>query len=115
MDFVDKKTGEVFEVEQTNLMNVCGGDVNRCFVSELKKLVKEMVPGDKGAISIKVKLECGYKEGIGDVCVMEADLNTKYPKISLVDVTDNMQADGGEIVRRKERSLFEAAQNDKAV
>ena len=112
MDFVDKKTGEVFEVEQTNLANICGGDVNRCFVSELKKLVKEMEPGDKGAITIKIKLEAGYKDGIGEVCVMEAGLSTKYPSISIIDVQENMQTGEGEIVRRKEKNLFAGESND---
>lgn len=112
MEFVDKKTGEIFEVEETDLMNICGGDVNRMFKHELKELVARMAPGDKGGITIKIKLEAGYKDGVGEVCVMEAGLNTKYPTISLIDVQENMQWDNGEIVRRKEKNLFIGADND---
>ena len=112
MEFVDKKTGEIFEVEETDLMNVCGGDVNRVFKHELKKLVSQMAPGDKGGITIKIKLEAGYKDGVGEVCVMEAGLVTKYPTISLTDVQENMQGDNGEIVRRKEKNLFTGGSKD---
>lgn len=112
MEFVDKKTGEIFEVEETNLMNICGGDVNSCFKQELRKLIAQMMPGDKGGITIKIKLEAGYKDGIGEVCIMEAGLSTKYPTISLTDVQDNMQTDKGEIVRRKEKNLFTGDGND---
>lgn len=112
MEFVDKKTGEIFEVEETNLMNICGGDVDRCFKRELSKLIAQMAPGDKGGITIKIKLEAGFKEGIGEVCVMEAGLSTKYPSISIVDVQENMQTEEGEIVRRKEKNLFTGGSND---
>ena len=46
-DFVNKNTGEVFEVEDTNLANICDGDLDFIFKQELQKLTKEMKEASK--------------------------------------------------------------------
>lgn len=114
MDFVNKKTGEIINVEETDLASMCDGELNQSFKQEFRKLVEQMAPGDKGAISIKVKIECGYVD-YAQVYLVEADINTRYPKLSISDKQTTMQDEEGRLVRPKANHLFTEIENDKAV
>lgn len=106
MDYVNKKTGEVFEVETTNLSNICNGDLDIMFKSELRSLVERMVPGDKGAITIKINISMGVTDDIPYVSA-SAKLSAKYPGCEISSGTDMNIGQDGHLVQRKEKNMFE--------
>ncbi len=105
-DFVNKNTGEVFEVEDTNLANICDGDLDFIFKQELQKLTKEMTPSDKGKISISIDVTC-FEDNSGLICYKaEAGVKTTYPKVKALDPKVKYLKDDGKVAQRKDRNLF---------
>lgn len=106
MQWVNAKTGEVYEVEETDLANACEGDLNRLFKNELRKLVSQMQPKSVGAVNIKVKVTCDYDADLNVAYIMEADISTKYPKVTVDDLKPKRCLEDGTIAQAKERGLF---------
>lgn len=107
MDYIDKGTGEVFDVVTTNLANLCDGDLDFAFRAELKKLVDAMNVFDKGAINISVRLEKTSTPG-GDICIkVETQVSTKYPKIGLKDDNSKRIMSDGKVVQRSQHNMFD--------
>lgn len=110
MDYINKETGETFAVEDATLANLCEGDVDMAFKAELKKLVATMNEGDKGAISIAIKL---YKtRGVDkDICVaIETQIGTKYPKVTMKDDNPKRIDENGKLVQRVQTNMFDGEQ-----
>lgn len=110
MDYINNETGEVFAVEDTTLANLCEGDVDMAFKAELKKLVATMNEGDKGAISIAIKL---YKtRGVdNDICVaIETQIGTKYPKVTMKDDNPKRIDENGKLVQHVRINMFDGEQ-----
>ncbi len=55
MEYVNKRTGEVYQAEEVDLNNLCDGDLNFLFTGEFRKLINELDIGDKGNITINIK------------------------------------------------------------
>lgn len=111
-DFVNKNTGEVFEVEDTNLANICDGDLDFIFKQELQKLTKEMTPCDKGKISISIDVTC-LEDNSGLICYKaEAGVKTTYPKVKALDTKVKYIKEDGKVAQRKDRNLFRRVDAD---
>ena len=111
-DFVNKNTCEVFEVEDTNLGNICDVDLDFIFKQELQKLTKEMTPSDKGKISISIDVTC-FEDNSGLICYKaEAGVKTTYPKVKALDTKVKYLKDDGKVAQRKDRNLFRGADTD---
>lgn len=111
-DFVNKNTGEVFEVEDTNLANICDGDLDFIFKQELQKLTKEMTPSDKGKISISIDVTC-FEDNSGLICYKaEAGVKTTYPKVKALDTKVKYLKEEGKVAQRKDRNLFRGVDAD---
>lgn len=110
-DFVNKNTGEVFEVEETNLANICDGDLDFIFKQELQKLTKEMAHSDKGKISISIEVSC-FEDNTGLLCyAAEANVKTTYPKVKAKDTKVKYLKDDGKVAQRKDRNLFRTGED----
>lgn len=108
MEYVNKQTGEIYNVETVDLSNLCEGDLNFLFTCELSKLVAAMQLGDKGSINITVKVQRQADAAGDDTIFIDAAINTKYPKISLDDTNVKKVTDKGKVVQKAEKhNLFE--------
>ena len=106
MEWVNQKTGEIYEVEHTDLANISEGNVNRTFKQELAKLISQMQPKDTGAVTIKVKVLCTYDVDGNVIYAQETDVNTKYPKVVIDDATPKHCLNDGSIAQPKVKGLF---------
>lgn len=85
MEYINKKTGEVFQADEVTLSNLCDGDLDFIFKGEFRKLINELSVGDKGSINITVKVNRDFDASMDEVIQVECLLGTKYPKIKLSD------------------------------
>ncbi|MBQ8691260.1 MAG: hypothetical protein IJ516_05500 [Phascolarctobacterium sp.] len=106
MEWVNKKTGEVYEVEHTDLANISEENVNRTFKVELAKLISQMQPKDTGAVTINVKVQCTYDVDGNTIYILETDLKTKYPKVVIDNGTPKHCMEDGTITQPKVKGLF---------
>lgn len=85
MEYVNKRTGEVYQAEEVDLNNLCDGDLNFLFTGEFRKLINELDIGDKGNITINIKASKSLGATGDEAIFVEAQLSTKYPKAVISD------------------------------
>ena len=85
MEYVNKQTGEIYQAEEVDLKNLCDGDLNFLFTGEFRKLINDLNIGDKGNITINVKVSKNLDATGDEAIVVEAQLSTKYPKVVISD------------------------------
>lgn len=108
MQYVNKSTGEVYNVQVVDLGNICDGSLNRVFVHELQKLTRELTLDSKpGCITLKVKVDKDLTPSGETILRVEASIATKYPSMSISDDTTKNITDDGQIVERIPTSLFD--------
>lgn len=108
MEYVNKITGEVYQVEEIGLGNICDGDLDFVFKSEFKQLVEKLAHGDKGTIAISIKVQKGA-EGNGDVSLaVETQLGVKCPKLRINDMNTLKVAENCRVVKRVDDGMFNA-------
>ena len=108
MEYINKKTGEIYQVEEIGLGNICDGDLDFVFKGEFKSLVEKLSHGDKGVINIAIKVSKGC-EANGDVSLfVEAQLGVKAPKLRIDDNNMLKIAETGSVVRRIDGGMFGA-------
>lgn len=115
MQYVNKKTGEVYDVQVVDLGNLCDGSLNRAFVQELKKLTRELTIDSKpGCITIKVKVDKDMPPSGETILRVEASIATKYLSTSIRDDNTKNITDDGQIVERIPEGLFDNQQEQGA-
>ena len=108
MQYINKSTGEVYNVQVVDLGNICDGSLNRVFVHELQKLTRELTLDSKpGCITLKVKVDKDLTPSGETILRIEASIATKYPSMSIFDDTTKNITDDGQIVERIPTSLFD--------
>lgn len=85
MEYVNKQTGEIYQAEEVDLKNLCDGDLNFLFTGEFRKLINDLNIGDKGNITINVKVSKNLDATGDEAIFVEAQLSTKYPKVVISD------------------------------
>ena len=102
MEYVNKRTGEVYQAEEVDLKNLCDGDLNFLFTGELDI-------GDKGNITINIKASKNLDATGDEAIFVEAQLGTKYPKAVISDNNAKKVAENGQVVQKIESGMFDEA------
>lgn len=110
MEYINKKTGEVFQADEVTLSNLCDGDLDFIFKGEFRKLIAEMNAGDKGSIAISIKVNKDFDASMDEVIAVECLINTKYPKIRLSDENKKRIGEDGKVLQLKETDMFKNAE-----
>lgn len=106
--YVDRKTGEIFNAEEVNLMNLCSGLVNTQFMGDLELLSRRMNVDDKGSITINIKVEKKYNNVGEQIILIDVESGLTLPKAKMSDPKEKVIADSGEVMEKHERNnLFE--------
>ncbi|MGM9582192.1 MAG: hypothetical protein ACI3WU_00545 [Phascolarctobacterium sp.] len=113
MQYVNKHTGEVYNVRLVDLQNLCDGTLNSAFIGELRKLVNELTLDSKaGCITIKIKVDKDLTPGGDTILRVEASIATKYPSVGIRDDNTKNITEDGLIVERIPEGLFDNQQEE---
>lgn len=109
MDYINKRTGEKFSVEEVTLSNLCDGSLNAVFIRELEKLTAELTTDSKpGVITIKIKVDRDLDPTGDSILRVDTVIATKYPGINLKDDAKKITPDG-QIVQKVESGIFSSS------
>ena len=107
MEYINKKTVEIYQADEVNLSNLCDGDLDFIFKSEFRELISKLEIGAKGSINIAVKVN-KLLDASGDaVIAVDVLLASKYPKISISDDNKKRIAEDGKVLQLRETSMFD--------
>lgn len=105
--YINHQTGEIFNAVDVSLGRLCEGYVDARFQSDLKFLVSRMMPGDKGSLTIKVKVEKLINDRNEQVVMMTIDNSVALPKSSMVDsILKNIDSQGAVLEVIDDQTLF---------
>lgn len=93
--YINHQTGEIFNAVDISLARLCEGYTDRRFQSDLKFLVSRMMPGEKGSLTVKVKVEMLVNERNERVVELTVDNSMNLPKSSMKDaIQKNIDSQG---------------------
>lgn len=113
--YINHQTGEMFNAVDCSFARLCEGYADERFQSDLKFLVGRMMPGDKGSLTIKIKVEKLRNERNEQVVELTVDNSVNLPKSSMRDaILKNIDSQGAVLEIIDDQVLFpneEAADN----
>lgn len=83
--YINHRTGEMFDAVDVSFSKLCEGYADQQFQNDLKLLVSRMYPGDKGSLTIKIKVEKLTNEKNEQVVEITVDNSISLPKSSMRD------------------------------
>ena len=105
--YINHQTGEIFNAVDISFARLCEGWADRRFQSDLKFLVSRMMPGDKGSLTIKVKVEKLINERDEQVVELTVDNSVNLPKSTMKDaVLKNIDSQGAVLEIIDDMALF---------
>lgn len=109
MEYIDKKTGQVFETKNISLSNLCGGELDDQFRYLLNDLARHLYDGDTGRLKIELKVSQGNQDEFptSSQIFIEASLSASYPKIKILDIHKAITDKNDRVVNLVDKSLFD--------